>query len=1092
MNIHDYYTSIIRFVNSFTIKIDEIRKQLDFQLYVQYGKKPPPLENNKYVLNLQGKLHPTDYKVYTNSIVKYNSELTVDLLDKNHNLKNDLLKFGNTFNRLCINNPGMSTYIRGCLNPITYPEYVNLPNYSLIYYNKDFLLENEIEIIPLIEQFIKDFMYRYHNKKYMIDELYLPSMLDTLYNGLVLYIITLKLKNTLTNKADLFHIYHKLSSHKYLYNYMDSFDLSTKIWLYGNINNIKTNVGMNKTLNKILNNVLNKNTIGVGKIVLNKEKPSLNKDIINKHDLEYYSNNFSYTVVPANNSLFNIEDKSYEIPYLNNIYRDNMLIPKTSNITSESNIVKSKNNNMYRENTKTFILDEPNKINVSYLNNFTQAVSNILYLIRNKKIDFIIDYYNELDYHIYKLYPIEIEYLIVYGIYKFYGLPKEQINFILEGIFDKSKINKENILSKTWYKDMNNSSIEYLLSDKNLNLATNNIDNLKTYLKSINDISKKAWYLISNSTDNTLKNDIKQIVTNIHHVEKFTYDINYIVDYVENGKLSNFFTNDQLYLKNIFKLIETISNITMFPIENLEKRFKRIIQFFNKTTSYTINLIMDLNFGDIYESNHSINSINLGYKSYLEVKDADWDLMDEANYIIRSYGFKDSELDVSIFTKNKIKISPFGKIPCISKYDIDKSPDALVYKKFRLQNMKSELYNSGIYDDYNLSYGMVERPILTSRQLQYIKTYSYDNGKMINNINTYTLPTKPVTKNYQTRDNDFGYIHDDNRVFYNHNTINTNIKGSMQNIISNNKDSIDINNTNIIKKHYDIPYKTTGGKSHILSGDSITSVDETIFTTIDKINYISTETVASDDIQLVNLVNRKKAFLKNYTTRNGGGVNHRDDLNTTTVTNNIIKQKGVKHNYINNNQDDVLLNNTDTTKKAYLKNYKTDNAKSVGHNNDDIDNKDNENIVRTTNKPYITTQDTDDGDIKQSTVTSGKQSSVKNYSTRQGGNGIHHDDLQGQNNESNHQKVKPQTDNNTNTQQDDIDNPNTNTLREGYNKNASTDNTKSTVHNDDDIDNQPTVTKTGSKQYKNDQVRTNDVNNDEDTDNVVYVIRKKS
>ena len=622
-SIYDYFKSTLLFINSITFKLEDTRKHLNYQIYLKNSMAVPNKSEDKYYLNLAGLRTKFDPPVMIKLPSGQDLELTRESINKNPNIKYELLKYDTYFNTLCNNNPSMSLYIRGCLHDLTLTEIIEAENYSILSYDKSFLTENEMNIIPSLQTFIVKYFKRYHNKKYMLDELYLPATLSNFYLSLFQYVLVLKMQNILTYKADDMHIQSFLISHKRILSDISIFDKQTQIFLYGNIKRLFKNTGKNKILDEVLNKVLDSNEFYTAKLVFRLERPELIKSNIKNYLKVFYDNKYKLTAEKASNNVYNILGKKYVLNKIYDLQNENNQIAK-QNIRDnavEQKEIKSLILNV--SDTKTFILDQPEKIKTFENNNYVMTISNILYIINNTNTNFYIDYYNNSDHKIYKLGAKDVNALLVKFVALVNKITTNKITLQLGGIFNKSLLDKKAILNKTWYKEKNSKLYDFFLDDPNLNKPVISGEYFKEYIKAVRGIERKIWYAISNASDLTLKNDIRLMGSNILQKIAIAYDLNKIDKHIRDNDLDNFFV-DIDYIKSIYDILEKLTGLVLYGLKEVKDRFNKVIDFFNKTTSYTVQLLMDLDFKETFINTSSRNDLSLGYKAFLEVKDADW------------------------------------------------------------------------------------------------------------------------------------------------------------------------------------------------------------------------------------------------------------------------------------------------------------------------------------------------------------------------------------------------------------------------------------------------------------------------------------
>jgi len=581
-------------------------------------------------------------------------------------------------------------------------------------------------------------MLNRNNPGYMLDELYLPMLLSNLYQGLVMFVLTKRLENMLTNKTDIFHINNHLSSYKSIYGLLDVFDKHTNIYLYGNIRRLKINLGKNKVLNEILEKVYNRNIYGVGKIEFYKNKPTLVNDNINNHEVEYYNNKYSFKIDKANNTFYNLLNKELDTKEVitledgSGYVYNNMLLNDYNIDTKYSNLfIKTLVN---KADTKTFVLDSPERISTHYNNAFIMALSNLLYNLSDTSVDFYITYYNPIDLKVYKLSGLDIKNILLANIIKMYDIDTDFINIELSGIYIPQE--KDVVLASTWYKDKNSNIYDFIIKDINNSFFNHN--DLTDYFNRLYTIEKNIWYLMSNSIDLTIKNDIRIISNHILQNKYINTNVSSIEDYITLNNLSSFTRNNPI--DNIVTILDNLISLPIRPFKNIMDRFHKLISFFDKVTSYTIKLTYDSEYKSVFVNNITKANLNLGYKSYIEIKDAIWHKYDEVDYYILNMKIQQDNIKVN---KNidyiKYNIKPIRDFSILTIYD--------------------SIMNKGI-----ITGGMYTRMRNYIPGEPYATKYDNDSIDIFNNnINTPIINKKPYIQTHTTLDNDF-YNYENNLI----------------------------------------------------------------------------------------------------------------------------------------------------------------------------------------------------------------------------------------------------------------------------------------------------------------------------------------
>ena len=91
---------------------------------------------------------------------------------------------------------------------------INMPEGTILYYNKDYVEDNEFELMGDLEDYIKNFLHRWNIKEYLLtDELYTASLIGVLTASLPNKIINIRNNYALTSQVNSFHLEHFFRSH---------------------------------------------------------------------------------------------------------------------------------------------------------------------------------------------------------------------------------------------------------------------------------------------------------------------------------------------------------------------------------------------------------------------------------------------------------------------------------------------------------------------------------------------------------------------------------------------------------------------------------------------------------------------------------------------------------------------------------------------------------------------------------------------------------------------------------------------------------------------------------------------------------------
>lgn len=212
----------------------------------------------KYYMNLNGSYHQTDTPiifVYDNT----NITLTKTFLNNpvNNKLKTELKMFGKLFKDLVKEFNVSPLLIMGMVYDIDINEAIDAEDGDILAYDKAYLERRETNIIPKIENYIKNYLARYFVSDFtVIDQSYAAGVMSVLYSNLPIKIANFRVDNINTNYVHSYHVRLKLASNFNLSKAVTLLGNNEAMYLYRNIEYIKANVGRDEIITDINNNII--------------------------------------------------------------------------------------------------------------------------------------------------------------------------------------------------------------------------------------------------------------------------------------------------------------------------------------------------------------------------------------------------------------------------------------------------------------------------------------------------------------------------------------------------------------------------------------------------------------------------------------------------------------------------------------------------------------------------------------------------------------------------------------------------------------------------------------------------------------------
>lgn len=255
-----YILNTIAFARTIVIKYETLAI-LDNQQLKQYYNIDAGTDKSKwkYYLNLNGEYHQVmDEIMYVKSLD--NGEI-IEFTKANlaiHTATKRAYRLGSYYyTRLVTAYPGQLILINGILNPIPTSESIPANDYQILRYNTDYVLWNEYQLIPALQQQIDAVTLGSFKTEYVYtDNLMTPALLMHLHGMLVPAILMIREEAAGTRYAHEFYIWSRLQSLGLSDVYKKVLSNSQTMWLYHNLEYVLRILGRRKAFDLVLKKVL--------------------------------------------------------------------------------------------------------------------------------------------------------------------------------------------------------------------------------------------------------------------------------------------------------------------------------------------------------------------------------------------------------------------------------------------------------------------------------------------------------------------------------------------------------------------------------------------------------------------------------------------------------------------------------------------------------------------------------------------------------------------------------------------------------------------------------------------------------------------
>lgn len=277
-----------------------INKELEIRGYRVDWDRP---ETWKYYMNLAGEYHESDIDTILSINNNESPYMRIKIAGNNEPVPADFVKdlvsgsnadialaneyrFGGTFyNSLVKKYPSFESLILGILNPIDKQLAINSYNGDILYMGSYYrtkspygtnrfsfekknnegivrqalVEDHEINLIPNVEKWIKNFFLQWDNKDYArYNDLYPAALLGVMFAFIPAVIMNERLRACKTAEVHTYHVKEYLNSHGDLGQYVNYLSREQLMFLYRNMLYLEANMGKTLTFDLLVTNLLTK------------------------------------------------------------------------------------------------------------------------------------------------------------------------------------------------------------------------------------------------------------------------------------------------------------------------------------------------------------------------------------------------------------------------------------------------------------------------------------------------------------------------------------------------------------------------------------------------------------------------------------------------------------------------------------------------------------------------------------------------------------------------------------------------------------------------------------------------------------------
>lgn len=586
-----YLQELDALVRSMIVKSSHQSEMINKNILKTYGSNY--LDQNdytswRYYLNLNGEYHYSNARIEVYVIeLGETRKLTKELLEANKKTKQELSLYATTYLKLVAQYPSEELLIKGIINPIDMATAYNANDGEILGYNHDFIGSYENDIMTRLNVYSKNIYYRWFNPYYIdVAEFYVATFLSYLYASYLTKLDTMRLENIHTHRVNKYHMdYFFKSNLDITTTYMNH---KSKLWLYQNLRTLMVHVGKDETLEQIIDNVLTPNRVGVGKLLLDKAKPTkleLNNDnnLKSNFDIE----NITQLMVDSRNQYYNTDGLT--LTEVINMQVENRFIHETVYNELDDLLLevetRLKDNNEIALNTKLLHLVGKEDRDILPFPRINMILDSLFYIATQTVTDFDVTYLDVNTNVSYKLTFNQAIKLLAYLLSRYANIETNSITIESNSVVKKTYTDVKHLMIE------DNTNFEYidLLNSYRPSLYAINYstDYIVDYIQSAMDYFIVDW-LIKSSLINYTSIANLNVLDAHNHNDLYTLDFTGILE--DTGVN---ITSSYDYLTAIKTLIGTVTaNRLQLDLNEVNMgSINSYVDLLRKTTSYNLQVI---------------------------------------------------------------------------------------------------------------------------------------------------------------------------------------------------------------------------------------------------------------------------------------------------------------------------------------------------------------------------------------------------------------------------------------------------------------------------------------------------------------------
>lgn len=291
MSLYDIFVkNNIRLARNMVIKANALAHSDNEAIMLKgYAVEADPREW-RYYKHIAGQYHFTDKPMKVKSLDTLEEiDFNVENL-KIHQATRAAYSYGTRYYRTLVSlYPGQTSLIAGILNPVDIDMAVEADDHQILYYEKDLVEPQEVNLIADLQEWIHTHFDRYTVPGYTVeigDELYNVARYGVFYANLPLVIMAIREKFIQTNQTHSFHIQQYFASNGGLDKYIPFLTLRQKLYLYRNLRYLRKYSGHKSTFDDLVLNLVTARGLPISRYVMRHNLDAMPDQL--RPDIEYH------------------------------------------------------------------------------------------------------------------------------------------------------------------------------------------------------------------------------------------------------------------------------------------------------------------------------------------------------------------------------------------------------------------------------------------------------------------------------------------------------------------------------------------------------------------------------------------------------------------------------------------------------------------------------------------------------------------------------------------------------------------------------------------------------------------------------------